>query len=531
MQPASRSYLPFIVSAVLLGLVLYLIYPHYQYYIDADGTSYLTISQRYADGDIQTAINGLWSPWACWLTALLIKADLQAIPASIIVNALGATGFLWISDNLFARFAVQGKVRWVYCLTLVVFLCYAVFWQSFDDLWGCFFMLCVLRVMLLEGFVQKPLLWVSIGAIGALAFFAKAYSLPYFMLAVTVSVFFLVGSNKLQWFKIVCVATPVLLLCCFPWLYALHSKYGIWTTSTAGPLNMSWYLVGHPEWKEGIDVLLPPAYPTSVYYWEDPWYANGHLSHWWDSSHLAVRQVLKLGYNFLMLLWCMVEISFFLPLVGLLILWQIIKRFRTLTPDVLVMYLFFILLPAGYILVHLESRYLWIMLPIGMIVAHREIPNLKVPAVVKKYALYALSLSLVLFPLWGLKTMFHYGKEEYEFAQLLKMNGIQGTSFVSNLHARFLSKTMYFSGNRFYVISKQRPAENENKTANTNRLLRDIRRYNVLYYLYSPKGNGKVLSPGFDDMFYSNLADSTSPITYQKVLHDPASGLIIYKLQ
>lgn len=530
MGQTNRSYLPFTVSAMLMWLILYFIFPYYRYYIDPDGTSYLTISQRYADGDIQTAINGLWSPWACWLTALFIKAGLQAVPASVVVNALGATGFLWVSDALFDRFQLSSRSRWAYCLTLVVFLCYAIFWQSFDDLWGCFFMLAVLRIMLVEGFVQRPALWVGIGAVGALAFFAKAYSLPYFLLVVTVSVFFLAGKNKRQWFKIMVVAVTVLLLGCFPWMYALHGKYGIWTTSTAGPLNMSWYLVGHPEWKEGIDILLPPIYPTSVYFWEDPWYVNGHLSHWWDSSQLMVRQVLKLGYNFLMLLWCMVEISAFLPLIAGLMLWQLIMRFRLLSADVVTMYLFLILLPAGYIMVHLEGRYLWLMLPIAMVLAYREIPSIKMPAM-RKFALPIFMISLLVFPLYGLFTMFNKGRAEYEFAQWLNANGIKGKSFVSNLHPRFLSKAMYHSGNSFYVINKQRPGANEDKGVNTGRLRKDIAKYRVDYYLHSPKVNGNELNPGFDDIFLGNLTDGVDTTLLKKVLHDSSTGFTLYQYQ
>lgn len=530
MEQSSRAYLPFAVSALLMWVLLCLIFPYYRYYIDPDGTSYLTIAQRYADGDIDTAINGLWSPWACWLTALLIKAGVQAIPASVVVNAFAATGFLLISHSFFIRFGISAKIRWAYCLSLVVFLCYAIFWQSFDDLWGCFFMLVVLRIMIYDGFTKKPALWVVIGLVGALAFFAKAYSLPYFVLAVSVSVFFLVGRSKLQWFKIMMVATTVLLLGCFPWMYALHSKYGIWTTSTAGSLNMSWYLVGHPEWKDGIDILVPPIYPSSVFYWEDPWYVNGHISHFWDSTQLMIRQGLKLGYNFLMLVWCMVELSAVLPLIAIVILWHTIRRFRQLPVDVLALYLFFILLPAGYIMVHLEGRYLWLMLPIAMVVAYREMPSIKMPAV-RKFALPIFIISLLVFPLYGLGIMFNKGRAEYEFAQWLNANGIKGKSFVSNLHPRFLSKAMYHSGNNFYVINKQRPEANEDKGVNTGRLRKDIAKYRVDYYLHSPNVNGNELNPGFNDIFLGDLTDGVDTTLLKKVLHDSSTGFTLYQYQ
>src|ERR1039458_8886595 len=176
-----KKYYPFFASALLMWVVLFIIYPHYQYYIDPDGTAYLTISKRYAHGDIQRAINGYWSPWACWLTAGLIRFGVEAIPASVIINALGATGFLFISQSFFLRFDIIRKTQWMLNITLALFLCYAIFWQSFDDLWECFFLLSTLRLMLAEDFKNKPALWIICGFIGTLAYFAKAYSFPFFI--------------------------------------------------------------------------------------------------------------------------------------------------------------------------------------------------------------------------------------------------------------------------------------------------------------------------------------------------------------
>lgn len=527
MEQKGRSYLPLVVSALLLWAALYVLFPFYQYDIDPDGTSYLTIAQRYADGDIKTAVNGLWSPLACWLTALLIKMGIAAIPASIVVNAAGATGFLRVSWSLFVRNGIAAGRLWAYCITLVVFLSFAVYWQTFNDLWGVFFMLGVLRIMMADGFARKPMLWVAIGVVGALAFFAKAYSLPYFVLCVGCSAYFLADKDRSQWIRIMLVAVPVLVCCAFPWLYMLHEKYGMWTTSTAGPLNASWYLVGHPEWKEGIDILLPPTYPTSVYYWEDPYYVNGHLSHFWDSWYLAGRQVLKLGYNCLMLLRCMVEISVLLPLIGVYILVQLFRRFRTIPGHTLTMYLFFVLLPAGYVMVHLESRYLWLMLPIGMVIA----AQMELPAKLGKWLRGLFIFSLVVFPIYQMLVLADRGKEEYEFAQKLNAVSIKGADMVSNLHPRLMSKMMYFSGNRFYLINKQKPEVNEDRAANTARLMRDIKRYGVTYYLYAQrKKPPKLLNPGFEEIFHDNLMDDTTPIPFEVMIYDTAAGLVLYRL-
>ncbi len=524
-----KPYIPFVVTSLLMWVALYFIFPFYQYYVDPDGTAYLTISQRYADGDWLTAINGLWSPWGCWLTALLIKTGMQPIPAGVVVNAIGAMGFHYISESLFLRFGLTLVQRWWANAAMVFFLCFAVFWQSFDDLWGCFFMLCVLRIMLAEGYIRRPGLWVATGMCGALAFFAKAYSLPYFILAVGAGSFALARGDKRQWLKIMFVAAPVMIACSFPWLFALRMKYGIWTSSTAGPLNMSWYLVGHPTWKEGIDILVPPIYPDSVNFWEDPWYVNGALSHYWDSWYLVRRQVLKLCYNTLILIQCMIEISPVLPLMGIMVLWQM-RRFRSVPGELLAVYMFMITLPLGYVMVHLESRYLWLMLPLAIIVSTRELPSVGMPRL--RARMFPLFIAGMLwFPAWKLVAMHNIGKAEYMLAQRLKAEGFTGVDFASNIHSRLLSRIMYFSGNRFFVVNRQKAGfKGEPRIANTGQLVRDMKRHGIAYYLYAPAGSSMIHGPDFDAIFLDNLRDGKEPITMTPVLEDTASGAIVYRV-
>ena len=277
--PNQRTYTPFLLAALLLAAGVTLLFPFCRFYIDPDGTAYLTISQRYADGDFARAINGYWSPWSCWLTALGIKAGLAAIPASVVVNATGAIGILYITQSFFTKFGLMRRLQFILSSTLAIFLCYAVYKQSFADLWECFFLLCSLRILLIDGYIKRPGLWVLNGVIGVLAYFSKAYAFPFFILNTLCCTFLITAAwqkeNRMQWLKASVTAIIVLLVCSSPWIYLLHDKYGVWMTSTAGKLNASWYLVGHPYWKDGITALLPPLYPDSPYYWEDPYWVNG----------------------------------------------------------------------------------------------------------------------------------------------------------------------------------------------------------------------------------------------------------------
>ncbi len=504
----TNKYYPFFASAMLMWVVLWLIYPHYQYYIDPDGTAYLTISKRYANGDIQRAINGYWSPWACWLTAGLIKLGLEAIPASVIINALGATGFLYISQSFFLRFDIVRNMQWQLNVTLAFFLCYAIFWQSFDDLWECFFLLSALRIMLIEEFKNRPGLWVGMGLIGTLAYFAKAYSFPFFILNTVCCTWFITKGNKGLWLKISFVAIGVMILCGLPWIVALHHKYGIWTTSTSGTLNMSWYLVGHPHWKPGIDLLIPPAYPDSPYYWEDPWFANGDTPHFWDSWHLFGLQILRMGYNVYKLLRSMLEISVFFPVVAVIALLSLrAKKLAAIcSGDKNIVVLSFLLFPIGYLLVNFESRYIWYMVPLGMVIGGKFLQNFNS----KKWwnsLMVAVSLTFLVYPVWGMFKMYDVGKQEYSNALELKRMKIKGS--LANLSPAGVDKQCivrlaYFAGCSYYDI----PDNN----VDLMEFIKELKKYKVNYYVGGDYHSVMVADSLFKDNAYQGIGVKLSRI-------------------
>jgi hypothetical protein len=484
----TQKYAPFLASAVLMGVLLLLVYPHYQYYIDPDGTAYLTIARRYAEGDLQKAVNGYWSPWGCWLTALSIKVGLAAIPASVVANSLGAVGFLFISQAMFTRCNVLREIQWMLNIALALFLCYAIFWQSFDDLWECFFLLCTVRLMMVKDYKYKPLLWVIGGVFGALAYFAKAYSFPFFILNTLVTTWVICNHDNRLWLRIAAISIGCMLLVSLPWILALHHKYGIWTTSTAGPLNTSWYLVGHPYWKEGIDILLPPPYPDSPYYWEDPYFVNGATPHLWNSLSLLGLQVARIGYNALKFIVSMLQLSILLPvvLVVIILFFKLVwKHSRIVVPTfpepAHVAGIAFLLFPLGFFLVNFEPRYIWFMIPPGMLLGAVNIRNMRDETL--RYVLaFIFPITFVVYPMRCATKMFNEGKDEYNTAQQLKQLSIHGsftTVTAPGPETQRIERLAYFSGNTLYSIPKINVQPKD--------ILREMRRYHVNYYfVYGP---------------------------------------------
>jgi len=516
-----KKYTVSLVATILFIVLLVVAYPFYQYYIDPDATAYLTIAKRYVAGDYHRAINGYWSPWGIWFTALLTGAGIAEFKAAIAVNAAGAIGFLFISQSLFLLFRLQRLMQWALNGALVVFLVYAVFWQSFDDLWECFFLLCILRVMLAERFTSNFLLWVAIGFLGALAYFAKAYSFPFFMLEVVVCSYILTGSkqkiNRLKWFKIVTTSIVCLFVFSSPWICLLYNKYGTWMTGTAGKLNTSWYLVGHPYWKADIKHLLPPVYADSPSYWEDPFYANGNTPHLWSSGKLFLLQIIRVGYNLIKLVQSINELSCFFALafIGALSVTVSKKLNEQAERSFVVLCTSFLLFPLGYLLVNYQSRYLWYMLPLGMIIIATGFQKIalqeKVGPHLKTAITVVFAFSFVAFPILGLKEMYKSGEQQYSMAKVLRESGIKG-DFTTNIpyggETQNIVRLSYFSGNPYYNVPLPTPIDE---------LLQEMRRYHVRYYYH----------------FYEHEADNFQLLDeqgrpYKEVTQGKVTGLKVF---
>lgn len=465
------------------------LYPFYHNYIDPDGVAYLTISKRYAEGDFFRAVNGYWSPWSCWLTALLIRLAVPAVAASIVVNTVGALGYLVVSDSLFRCFDTATNYRKYILAALTLFLCFAVYWQSFDDLWECFFLLVSLRIWVSEDFEQKKHLWVVNGVVCGLACLAKSYSFPYVLLFSFVAPIVLGKRVQFKIFMAPAVSLTVVMVILTPWILLLHWKYGFWTTSTAGALNTSWYLIGHPHWKPGIHLLLQPAYSDSPFYWEDPWIANADTPHFWQSFSLIGLQIVRIILNSMKFLISLSQMSV-LFLVGSIV--ALVKRkqisaFKKIAPAYQKLILACLLFPSGYLLVNFESRYIWYLLPIGLILLFRlyENPDLNNRISARYFALLV-SLSIVVFPIYQMTRLNGAGDEEVKLAQALKLNHFSGT-FTSNRYPGSMGRLAYFSGLHYYYNAQQ-PCKTSYQAAPTtglahfDSLAEDIHNQHIDYY-------------------------------------------------
>jgi hypothetical protein len=525
-QPTPKgNALHYVVPGLLVCVLVWFFWRYFQYYIDPDAISYLNITQRYIDGDYAHAINAFWSPMGYWLTAVLVKMTGWPLFASaIIVNTIPALGTVLAGQMLFHKFRSSPTERWCFGLMSAFFWAYATYYQSFTDAWQFFFLTVGLLILLHRNFTRSALQWVIIGLVAALSYYGKAYSFYFFPLMIL-----LVSALKLKeegrfslknLFFILLVSVGVMMLCIAPWIYLIHEKYGIWTSSTAGKLNMSWWLVGTQEFKEGVTVLVPPPYKGSLFYFEDPYLLQGRMAHFWDSPKLFIKQILRTGYNFMDWVSSSNRISafyFFIWLLSILFIFRKNDIFNTLHKRILV--ILFLIFPLPYWLLTFNGgRYLWFTIPLVSIITLYMADAFLFPKLNKRLRqlfTVVFFITFIVAPLQDMKGMFRLGAGDYEMGQQLKTLGITNGSFASNRSyadgAQTMIRVAWFSQNAWYCHTLNH--------FTTEEILRDAHRYQVKYYFYFYDGTGS-------DYQLKDAGGKELP----ELTHNSVPGLKVYRI-
>jgi hypothetical protein len=490
------SPLLYLIPSALLCLLVYALWPFYKYYVDPDAICYLNITEQYLKGNYHNAINSFWSPLGSWLTAVLLKITVLPIfTAAIIVNTIPTVGMLLASQQIFHQFRTSNWERWCFGIASALFWTYTVYYQSFTDIWQFCFLTLALIVLLKDKFIEKPLWWLGIGLLGVISFFGKAYSFMYFPLMVAIASGMAIYNHPKygwrRWMVITATATLTMMLLATPWIYLLYQKYHILTYSTAGKLNLVWWMVGTQELREGVDVLVPPPYPGSLFYFEDPYLLQGSMPHFWDSPKLFLKLIVRLCYNVLDWFQSSSRLSVFYFVVWLMAIAGIFTaniRNKT-SKNLQIITLLFLSFPLPFWLMTFNGgRYLWFTLPLMAIVALCFADKVVYPYInnkVKKGFIAVFFLAFIITPVSDMSHIFRSGQKAQEQAAVLEQLNIKG-AFISNKSyadaAQELIQLSWFSKNPWYCHRLNQ--------VTTEQLLEDAQRYPIKYYFYFYEGTG-----------------------------------------
>jgi hypothetical protein len=262
---------------LLLGLAVYAplavaVAVHCADLLTSDGQCYLRMATYYARGDFERAVFGHWSPLGAWLTTPLVMARvLPRYAFRLLILTWGALA-VWGTCRLAAR---VGLGTW---LRAAVAVCAALLCAELSADHRVDLLLTALLLLYLDTALDPRLMrsrpWaLGTGALGAAAYLAKLYALPFFLVH-TPAVLLLrrrdtPGASWRQVIRAGGLALGGFALVALPWAGALSLKLGHFTFGTAAAT--SYKLVGPGSGdarREAVTGLRRP--PQDAYnVWQD----------------------------------------------------------------------------------------------------------------------------------------------------------------------------------------------------------------------------------------------------------------------
>ncbi len=488
------KYLPLILSLLFYIFLWKLLQPVLGYNLDSDCVAYLTIAERVANGEYLKSINGLWSPLNSWLVALFVRNGFDAWASAKLLNCIFGAILLIQAFFLFIRFKLDRYLIFYLQIALSIAMTYFVYFQMFGDILQLIFILTYLGILWhkTEKAITYPKAIFS-GIIIGIAFYAKAYSFFFFGLHFLVTLLWYVYHGKMK----LKAALPVYItgiffaiLTMLPWTFALHKKYGEWSLNGhAGKLNMSWYINSGKSFRPDIKLLIPPAYDDSPSFWEDPYLSQQDLSSPFTSAKHFVKWVFRIAHTGLIAILCFQEISF----LGLAILlvsafcFFFIKKGTEDSPENFTVQLLILtigVLPLGYLMMHIETRYIWLNVFLLMIAGAALLSRIitYINSQRLKHVIYfILAFSFTVFPVLQFENLKHKNKDLFDISKVLNEKPLKG-NFTSNISdAGRMWVVAYLTHNSFYTIEKSGYTDRE--------LLDEMKRYDVKYYFHVSENN------------------------------------------
>jgi hypothetical protein len=452
----NKSFYAAVFIFVLLSVILY---PFLQYSINPDGISYLTIARKYAAGNFAEAVNGYWGPmFSVLLSTILISGLPELLSARLLQVLLGVVLFFIIRiAALDPGIGVKNKTL-LYFVFVPVSL-YFVYWFITPDLLLAVITFSYTLLILNNNYKRGVKFAVYCGLLGGTAFLTKSYGLFFFLIHFTVFnlIFFLQNDNKKQIAANYLLGIFICLLITFGWGGILAVKYGKFNLGTSGEINLAF--VGpkakntHLQFQQR---LLTPPNETAISAWEDPslypleqkW---NPLNSWDEFKH----QVILIGRNSFKLLTFVFFFSPFFILLAALENKTIVRNSK-----LAYFLLTAVLYTMGYLVLFIETRYIWLSYIIVIIVSlslyQSYVERISLGQITKGSISALLVFSLLIFPVYAVIKRTGEGKNVYELSLELRRKNISG-NFACNTHGFETHYLAYFLNSKYFGEVNQNP--------------------------------------------------------------------------
>ena len=449
---------------------------YYQYQIGGDELSYINIAREYASGNWGAGINGYWSPLISWLMVPFLSfgfTHLYAVHVSKVL-CLIIGFFTIISVKQFSNlFNLDKTVKRALLFSLIpVVLLFSLTYNTPDLLLACL-LVYYLSIVFDPNYFGSWHNGVLCGFVGALAYFAKSYAFPFFVVHFIFFnlLYYFKGLNKQEKegaLKNLILGLMVFFVVSGLWIGTISDKYGKLTIGTAGEYNQALmgpeYAVNTLKYGENpvyyVGLIKPPK-KSAISIWDEPSYSNLH--HWspFDSWGSFIYQ--------LKLIWANIEYtteiieSFFLIAVVILIsvilfILKIKPRKTSKNLFVYILISMFIYM-GGYCIIIPEWRYLWFICLLVMMIAFCLVDSLFKDDMIglhfRNILLILLILSFVLEPAYEIYALSGDDHGVYSLSSTLKSDyGIQG-NIASNAEWGKMLPISYYLDAHYYGLTKK----------------------------------------------------------------------------
>ena len=495
-----------LVLVIILYFVIgvYLI-QYYQYSLNADSISYITIAQEYLNGHFADAINGYWSPLFSWLLIPFLPFSSNPQFNVYLARILSLfTGILTIIgvNLLISRFKIDKISKTLMLFSLIPIILSFLFGLISPDLLVTTILIYYLYIIFDSDYPDKKYAGVLCGILGALAYLSKSYALPLFLahfLLFNLFYYFKSTDREKQHkiFKNFILGLTIFFIISGVWIALISDKYGKSTFGTAGDYNhelIGPQSQGHFVYYYGI---IKPPNEFAVSAWEDPSYFK--MKSWsalssWDNFKYQIKSILSNVVNMISIFEVASIFAVIIFIAGIITVFRL-KPNKTSKNKLIYLITTILLYLGGYSLVLIEPRYLWLVnilvLIMGVYLLNLLFEIGSLNSNIKNILLIFLIISFVINPVNALILNLNIGKDSYTLSESLEQCKIHG-NLASNDEWRVTDYISYYISSKYYGQTKNESYSDLKKELKNN----DI----DYYFVWGDSNENNNLSHDFKEV-------------------------------
>ncbi len=489
---------------IILSLFCYfvvgcILVPFYRYSQRGDIVSYLSISEKYINGNFSDAVNGVWSPLLSWLLIPFFLMDIEILLGFKILQLMIGAFIIFIVLKYSELLGIRKNYQHYLLLgTTSIIIYYFTFFLGSPDLLVAALLFYYLFNISKISYLVNPTAGLKSGILGSIAFYSKAFSFPFFILHFTlINVYYLYlypsHRNKIK--KNYLHGMGLFILVCSIWILIISLKYDYFTYSTASAYNFN--IIG-PKYESintfRINALFPPSNETAVSYWEDPTFLPIEKWHPFSSpsnlifffEHIISNVVLMLYYIFI-----------FSPFFLFLLIFKF-KDYKTLDPILTVALVTIFTYSLGYVTLFIYERFviliyiLVIALSFWFMIDFIESLN---KSKLKKVIFFSIFIaSIIAKPIYSTIKFYNEGEDLNILSKILERKKISGS------YAGISKKPLDvdWSNTLFLAYrSKSQFYGEVNPDQEIEIIFKELKKYNI-DYLFDWRNDVKIVHPNFE---------------------------------